>query len=144
MFGAVASSAPRLDLAAVRDVAPQQGRIPVAYVFHLVGTEGTHFPLRNVLRPSRSSHWSSWPTNHLSHPSLEREVLCFDLLVSLTFLLERGCRRLPVKEEDAFRYYLYLSPLLAILPLPDPGAQPALHVGSPALGQVLVAALRQF
>src|SRR5512136_1232327 len=134
MFGAVTSSAPRLDLAAVRDIAPQQGYVPVANVFHLIGTESAHFPLRNVLRPGRSSHWSSWPTNHLSHPSLEREVLCFDLLVTLTFLFERGHRRLPVKEKDAFRHYLHLSPLLAILPLPDSGTQPPLYVGSPTLG----------
>src|SRR5512136_155159 len=113
MPGAVAGPAPRLDLAPVRDIASQQGRIPVAYVLHLVSAERTHFALRNVLRPRRSSHWSSWPTNHLSHPSLEREVLCFDLLVTLTFLFERGHRRLPVKEKDAFRHYLHLSPLLA-------------------------------
>src|SRR5512136_1927958 len=127
MFGAVAGSAPRLDLAAIRDIAPQQGYIPVAYVLHLVRTESAYFPLRNVLRPGRSSHWSSWRINHSSHPSLKREVLCFDLLVSLTFLLERGYCRLPIKEKDAFRYYLHLSPLLTVLPLPDPAAQPALY-----------------
>jgi len=120
MLGAIATPAPWLDLAPIRDVAPQQGRIPVAYVFHLVSTESAYSPLRNVLRPGCSSHWSSCCIHHSSHPSLKREVLCPDLPVSLAFLYQRGHRWQPIKKKDALRYYLHLSMFLAVLAVPSP------------------------
>ena len=68
MLGAIATPAPWLDLAPIRDEAPQQGRIPVTYVIHLVSTESAYSPLRNVLRPGCSSHWSSCCIHHSSSP----------------------------------------------------------------------------